>query len=54
MSDAKPRFDATARQGRREITGWWLFVHEYRRMAASANGAGAWLNSQDKAARLRE
>jgi hypothetical protein len=39
MSDLHPvQFNRPA--GRAEITGWRLFVHEYRCMAALANGAG--------------
>ena len=43
----RPRLDVTARQGPPKFTGCRLFVHEYRCMAALANGAG-FLNSEDK------
>src|SRR5258708_28892458 len=50
MSDFTPR-STNGPAGRAEITGCRLFVHEYRCMAALADGAGeedASLNLQDK------
>src|SRR5258707_11544812 len=53
MSDFTPR-STNGPAGRAEITGCRLFVHEYRCMAALADGAGqedASLNLQDKRVR---
>jgi hypothetical protein len=40
ISRAKTPFESWPGKARAEITGWRLFVHEYRCMAAPANATG--------------